>query len=148
MQELARFPARSNGCERSADRPRPIVSTRDAARPRGMASFVRACVRRPWAPIAALVLFACGPDGGATNTSDSEVIIGNDDRIVVDADGSNVPMRFRGILDAVGLLDVPGTETGCTLTHVGNGLAITAGHCVVTSACEGSRIRWGFRDGA
>jgi hypothetical protein len=72
-------------------------------------------------------------------------IIGTNDFVVVTGDGANVPAKYRPTLDAFGALSV-----GCTATHVGGGVAVTAGHCfglgarVNDRACSGS-VSWGLR---
>lgn len=75
----------------------------------------------------------------------------NDENILipVNAEHANDP-RMR----AIGLL-----KLGCTVTHVGNGIAITAGHCFARDNFEGMReklpcdgpkssIRWGLTYGS
>lgn len=51
-------------------------------------------------------------------------IIGDNNLVLVKQDLSNVPLRFKKILPAIGRL-----SSGCTVTHIGNNMAITAGHC-------------------
>ncbi|NBX17116.1 MAG: serine protease [Proteobacteria bacterium] len=77
-----------------------------------------------------------------------EKIIGANDLVSVDANGENIPERLRGILDAIGQL-----STGCTAAHIGNGLVLTAGHCIVVSprsssgSCRLIAVVWGNRKG-
>jgi len=72
-------------------------------------------------------------------------IVGTNDFVVVTGDGANVPAKYRPLLDAFGVMSV-----GCTATHVGNGIAVTAGHCfslgarVNNRSCTGS-VAWGTR---
>jgi len=80
------------------------------------------------------------------------VIIGNNDLVEVTRDGSNVPARYRAGLDGFGRLHIPGGL--CTATHVGNGIAISAGHCfsapssrVDDQPCSGTSVEWGYRGG-
>lgn len=84
-------------------------------------------------------------------------VVGLNDRKVIGANNmklvapnmSNVPFRFRQVADAVGLMSM-----GCTGTHIGGGLVISAGHCFdalkVTqyrSSCAGITVSWGVLDG-
>ena len=78
-----------------------------------------------------------------------EKIIGTDDLTPVAADGSNIPVYLRPLIDAFGHMSM-----GCTATHIGNGYVLTAGHCfsagedVMTSDdCSDTTIEWGFREG-
>jgi V8-like Glu-specific endopeptidase len=80
------------------------------------------------------------------------VIIGNNDLVAVARDGSNVPGRYRSILDGFGRLHVNGAL--CTATHVGGGVVITAGHCfsapdrrVNDRPCGNTSVEWGYRGG-
>lgn len=93
-----------------------------------------------------------------TVDSPDSIILGNNDLITVSADGSNVPARYRSILDAFGRLLIPGSQPGtvalCTATHVGNNLVVTAGHCFGApstrrnnASCAGTSIEWGNRQG-
>lgn len=80
-----------------------------------------------------------------------EKIIGKNDLVAVDAKASNVPAKFRPLVDAFGKLGM-----GCTATHIGGGYVLTAGHCFWASDkaiedqdCAGAEneIQWGFREG-
>lgn len=80
------------------------------------------------------------------------IIIGQNDLISVNADGSNVPARYRSLLDGVGR----GVYNGalCTATHVGGGIVVSAGHCFGATAtrvdrtpCTGAYVEFGFRNG-
>lgn len=91
--------------------------------------------------IASLNVFA----GHAT----TEKIIGNNDLIAVDATGSNIPAKYRNIIDAFGIISM-----GCTATHIGNGIVLTAGHCFWASEelqkdqpCADTTVAWGVREG-
>lgn len=86
---------------------------------------------------------------GVMATSDTMKIIGENDLVPVDATGSNIPLRFRGLLDAFGFV-----SSGCTATHLGRGYVITAGHCfwagpemMQDQSCLDTTIDWGFREG-
>lgn len=52
-------------------------------------------------------------------------IIGENELQPVTSDGTNLPENLRPLIGAIGLLRV-----GCTVTHIGNGLIMTAGHCI------------------
>ncbi|MCB0370413.1 MAG: trypsin-like peptidase domain-containing protein, partial [Bdellovibrionales bacterium] len=75
-------------------------------------------------------------------------IIGNDNMKIVKANGSNVPFKYHRALEAIGLISM-----GCTGTHIGQGLVITAGHCFdanklrLNRSCEGIQVFWGVREG-
>jgi len=82
----------------------------------------------------------------ATNTTDR--IIGKNDLVKVPASYAN---DHR--MQAIGLM-----ELGCTVTHVGRGIAITAGHCFASSNFQGVKknlpcseskysIHWGYLEG-
>lgn len=71
----------------------------------------------------------------------------------VTIDGKNVDSKYRSLIDAVGELVL-----GCTVSHVGNGIVITAGHCVLGTEdpqpkydlpCEDRKydIFWQYRGG-
>lgn len=79
----------------------------------------------------------------------NEKIIGSNDLVRVDASGSNIPAKYRAMLDAFGRMSM-----GCTATHIGNGLVLSAGHCfnggatrIDNAACSGTTVSWGLRGG-
>lgn len=83
--------------------------------------------------------------------NDIEKIIGKNDLIPVNAEATNVPVKFRKLVDAFGKLGM-----GCTATHIGDGYVLTAGHCFWADAkpmenmnCPGAEneIQWGYRTG-
>ncbi|MBC7743159.1 MAG: trypsin-like peptidase domain-containing protein [Bdellovibrionaceae bacterium] len=77
-------------------------------------------------------------------------IIGKNDFVIVNAKATNIPFRYQKLVDSIGLL-----KSGCTVTHIGLGYAITAGHCFwappagkFNMPCEDETIQWGLREGA
>ena len=85
----------------------------------------------------------------ASETVRAGKIIGDDDLIPVRPDSSNIPEKFRDLVEAIGW-----TNYGCTVTHIGNGYALTAGHCFEAKAelerdqgCSYAHVEWGFREG-
>jgi V8-like Glu-specific endopeptidase len=94
-----------------------------------------------------LLTTACGSHQSFSETSK---IIGSNDLVKVTESGDNIPENLRPIIGAFGML-----ELGCTVTHIGMGLAITAGHCVDVSVKRGldapcwekMTIRWNYRTG-
>ncbi len=82
-------------------------------------------------------------------SSQTEKIIGENDLVAVDAEGTNVPAKYKDMLDAFGLMSM-----GCTGTHIGNGIVITAGHCfwagetlTKDEPCDDTTVDWGVREG-
>ncbi len=82
--------------------------------------------------------------------SDVEKVIGENDLVAVDASASNIPLRYRALVDAFGQISM-----GCTATHIGNGYVLTAGHCfeagetaIQNQTCDDTTIEWGVREGA
>lgn len=73
-----------------------------------------------------------------------EKVIGENDFTPVAHNGDNLPESLRPILGAIGQLNV-----GCTATHIGQGLVLTAGHCILSSPrsgaqyCRGVGVVWG-----
>lgn len=97
----------------------------------------------------ALFLYAFSACERRTTQSDLKRVIGDDDLITVDSDARNIPYELRPIVDAIGELSV-----GCTVTHIGGGFALTAGHCLQAGArkedlsCSGKTVTWGKRAGS
>jgi V8-like Glu-specific endopeptidase len=90
---------------------------------------------------------ACG--FGAQKAAEEATIVGANDLTPVGENGIQVPEKYRGIINAFGLVSM-----GCTATHIGNGFAITAGHCfqrhmsaekTENAPCKETSIQWGFR---
>lgn len=80
---------------------------------------------------------------------DVEKIIGENDLVAVNADASNIPLKYKELVNAFGLMSM-----GCTATHIGNGYVLTAGHCfwaseelVKDKECSDTTIEWGYREG-
>ncbi len=100
----------------------------------------------------ALVSAGCGDTRDVTSAEDP-VILGRNDLVQVEPDGSNVPERFRKLLPAFGRM----MPMGCTATYIGDGLAVTAGHCFRAAPARESGVRcttvkgqdvtieWGYR---
>jgi hypothetical protein len=97
--------------------------------------------------ISTLVLPSCGQRAAISKQT---LIIGENNLTEVDARGSVLPPKLRPLINAFGMLDI-----GCTVTHIGNHIAITAGHCVPKSVKVGAEapcwpnatIQWGYRIG-
>lgn len=84
---------------------------------------------------------------GFNHSTPTAGIHGEDSRVEVDAEASRVPSEFLPLIEAIGLFG-----DNCTVTHVGDGVAITAGHCLTRSSkplgkhsCGDIEIRWGER---
>lgn len=76
-------------------------------------------------------------------------IIGTNDLVTVAPQGQNIPLKYRGLIDAFGKLSM-----GCTATHIGSGYVLTAGHCFYAgptptedAECSDITIDWGYREG-
>ncbi len=103
----------------------------------------------------AFLAAACSGEGyeyGEYSSVEDGIIIGTNDLIPVRLDGSNVPSRYRGLLDGFGRAYYNGAL--CSATHVGNGLVVSAGHCFGAGAgrvnnlsCSGGYVEWGRREG-
>ncbi len=98
----------------------------------------------PYLILPLILLFA----GQVFATTIQKVILEND-LVAVNASGSNVPARYKRILDAFGQ-----TSEECTATHIGRGYVVTAGHCfwappkmVEHTGCSNTKIKWGLRGG-
>jgi V8-like Glu-specific endopeptidase len=102
-----------------------------------------------------LFLFGCflilSPRAEAQNFTSAPAgrIFGPNDLITVDSVGANIPNRFRTLLDAFGRID----PMGCTATHLGKGLVLTAGHCFEATPelekeldCDDIEVEWGYRN--
>ncbi len=74
-------------------------------------------------------------------------IVDGVDFIRVEEDLSNIPQKFHNAAESIGRLSM-----GCTGTHIGDGLVLTAGHCFDASSrieknqpCPNVKIAWGYR---
>lgn len=73
-----------------------------------------------------------------------EKVIGENDFVPVAADAANLPLELQDAVSAIGQLNI-----GCTATHIGGGLVLTAGHCVTRSprsrskGCPQLGVIWG-----
>lgn len=82
-----------------------------------------------------------------------ERIIGTNDLVLVKSDFSNIPIQFQKSIGAIGKL-----SSGCTVTHIGQGFVITAGHCFwqtffdeklkLNEKCSDETIQWAWTEGA
>ncbi len=99
------------------------------------------------------ILAGCSDPGvseGEELASVSEsAVIGSNDFVKVATGGTNVPEKYRASLNAFGRLHVDNSL--CTATHIGNGIALTAGHCFdatadreTNTACSGNFVEWGY----
>jgi V8-like Glu-specific endopeptidase len=76
-------------------------------------------------------------------------IIGENDLRPVLENGANVPEKFRPFVNAFGKMSM-----GCTATHIGGGIVLSAGHCFrapksrSTLECPDVTVDWGFRKDA
>ena len=84
---------------------------------------------------------------GPTGIVEQEKIIGTNDFVIVKKDGANLPEKYRAMVDAFGVISM-----GCTATHIGNGVAISAGHCFGAPStrknnvpCANITVKWGVR---
>lgn len=83
----------------------------------------------------------------SSSLQSTDKIIGENDLVAVVRDGANLPADYRSMVDAFGFI-----QMGCTATHIGRGLVLTAGHCfkapgfrVNHVACPGVTVKWGLR---
>jgi hypothetical protein len=81
-----------------------------------------------------------------TGSNSVEKIIGTNDLVVVTKNGVSLPETLKPLVNAFGKI-----EMGCTATHIGNGLVLTAGHCFDAGesvqkdkTCDYT-VDWGYR---
>ena len=90
------------------------------------------------ASLSALLVFlvSCGKDEVA---SSGKIIIGQNDLVKV----SNTDERLERVIKSTGIMVL-----GCTVTHIGDGLAVTAGHCLKDNACHDAKydVVWGYTE--
>lgn len=82
----------------------------------------------------------CGAaDQSHTPASQEKVIIGDNDFVKINPTTESL----SGITEAIGAM-----VRGCTATHIGNGIVITAGHCLPTYDCSATDydVVWGYTD--
>jgi V8-like Glu-specific endopeptidase len=92
------------------------------------------------------------PNGQVTYLDDPDFdssekkIIGSNEMVKVNDDGSNLSREYQRIIDGFGKISM-----GCSATHVGNGIVISAGHCFKAQkkeqrnvSCRGITIQWGL----
>jgi hypothetical protein len=86
-------------------------------------------------------------DEGDTGVVEQGKIIGKNDLTPVLEDGANIPQKYRRLVDVFGIISM-----GCTATHIGNGVVLTAGHCFHATPtrqdnlpCDGITVKWGVR---
>lgn len=77
----------------------------------------------------------------------SSNIVGEVDFIGVNEEASNIPLKYRNTVEAIGRVSM-----SCTATHIGRGYVISAGHCFDATekvernkACQKIQVKWGFR---
>jgi V8-like Glu-specific endopeptidase len=75
------------------------------------------------------------------NQADTQIVIGKDDRVGVSIKKDNLPPGYGPLVDAVGVIRqqnkkwANGASTPvCTAFHIGGGIVVTAGHCLVGTA--------------
>lgn len=96
-----------------------------------------------------LVLFLSFSVSAQFKFNNPNKIIGENDLVAVDASASNIPTHLAPIVDGFGIMNM-----GCTATHIGNGIVLTAGHCfwaprelTTEITCDEVTIDWGVREG-
>lgn len=93
---------------------------------------------------AVVLLPACGywPEDAMGEACHS-IVIGYNDLVPAEEDGRIIPARYGPLLDAIGMLE----PSGCTAVHIGQGVVLTAGHCVALGSgdCSDIQIRWALR---
>jgi hypothetical protein len=97
-----------------------------------------------------LSVFSC--KHGTEEVSLDKKIFGELEFVAVSSDGANIPEKYRSLIHATGYLD-----SGCTVSHIGNGLVLTAAHCLTPDeifpdnpdqCLKGRSIQFGiFKDG-
>lgn len=103
--------------------------------------------------LALLTVFSLNVTSASAQTVEPDRIIGTNDLVLVKPDFSNIPAKFKSSMNAIGKL-----SSGCTVTHIGQGYAITAGHCFwqtffdeelkQNEKCSDETITWAWTDGS
>jgi V8-like Glu-specific endopeptidase len=85
-----------------------------------------------------------GEEEKIIGSNDLRAVLENGDRL---SDGKALDPKYKPIIDAFGTISV-----GCTATHIGNGIVLTAGHCFDAPqngardlACSNITVKWGVR---
>jgi hypothetical protein len=98
--------------------------------------------------LSGLAAFSVGCYKKAPIKSEAGVIIGADDSLEISLDDTSVPSFVKNLYPAIGAI-----RPNCTAFHIGNGVAVTAGHCFSNGpsadsliACNATLIEWGVVD--
>jgi V8-like Glu-specific endopeptidase len=90
---------------------------------------------------------AAAEDAEATDEIEQGKIIGENDLTPVTSNGANIPAKYAPIINAFGVMSM-----GCTATHIGGGLVLSAGHCFGAPStrkdnvpCPNVTVKWGVR---
>ena len=107
-----------------------------------------------WLGLLSCTLVSCGPSAPYQNVQfeGSKSIIGENDLVNVPKNLTNFHQNSpsEDLLDSIGLI-----HSGCTATHIGNNIMITAGHCIQAKffnfykdiACNKRlTVSWGVRE--
>lgn len=87
----------------------------------------------------------CGNDASSIS-SKLDVIIGTDEQVVVLENEAGEVGTYHNLFDAIGRM-----SGDCTAFHIGNGVVVTAAHCVQATSttqpqpCQTLSIAWGYR---
>ena len=73
-------------------------------------------------------------------TEEAAKVIGRNNLVSVNSDGSNIPMKYRHLLSSFSSIEFTeiysngdtNPSVGCTGTHIGRGYVLTAGHCFLS----------------
>lgn len=88
--------------------------------------------------LTAVALVGCGDMDQGQQDAQTNKIIGSNDLVKVLQNDES----YGGFSQVIGAM-----KLGCTVTHLGNGVGVTAGHCVQTSTCtDDYSVIWGFTE--
>lgn len=96
--------------------------------------------------VIAATQIGCGDNSAVSSKLD--VVVGSDEQTIVLEEESGVPATYHNLFNGIGKL------TGdCTAFHVGQGIVVTAGHCLqaptipsnTAQPCQALSIAWGYR---